>query len=263
MNPLGTAMAQQIDLQAEIESLRIELKFRTGQVEEKCLTIESLVQQLASANEAICGMKEALELASKSVDQLEKAAAFSDLLGGYRLDTSTVILTALSSAPVCRHKEVAEKQGALLKIGRIGAEDALDYIASLEAALAEERGKVMEAEFKLVHRRSVDDAYCLGCGSQQQSHWGVRHSWTDKYPDFDVALSVFVETMRSKFQARDSKQGHRSILRRHIKGCDIESINDHFWAEVNEAASAWKDNSEMVDVANMAFLRWWWLEEQP
>ena len=176
MNPLGTAMAQQIDLQAEIESLRIELKFRTGQVEEKCLTIESLVQQLASANEAICGMKEALELASKSVDQLEKAAAFSDLLGGYRLDTSTVILTALSSAPVCRHKEVAEKQGALLKIGRIGAEDALDYIASLEAALAEERGKMMEAKFKFEHKNCWTFT-CIGSGIDDRHSWS-RQQWT-------------------------------------------------------------------------------------
>src|SRR3990167_2622429 len=97
-----------------------ELKFRTGQVEEKCLTIESLVKQLASANEAICGMKKGLEyLADESHWDEEEGMYKLRRPGGggqqgiflisRNLNPWLFAQNALSSAPVCPHKEEAEQ----------------------------------------------------------------------------------------------------------------------------------------------------------
>ena len=144
MNPLETAMAQQIDLQAEIESLRVELKFRTGQVEEKCLTIESLDQQVATKNREFQQAKEAIA-------HLEQGKPLGELVGKQTI--------------INQQREISR----------------------LQSALDEERGKVMEWEWRNEHKMCDHDAdkELLAGGQimrvvcrEPERHFWKREQWT-------------------------------------------------------------------------------------
>ena len=71
--------------------------------------------------------------------------------------------------------------------------------------------------------------------------------------------------MLQKFQDQDQKQGERSVTRvgNTLLGEDgvKEDLWEHFEAEIQEMRDAEFTEEEMreaVDVANMAFLIWWW-----
>ena len=79
--------------------------------------------------------------------------------------------------------------------------------------------------------------------------------------DFYQAIYEFNLAMQKKFVLRDEKQGDRSVLRRHILDCDMLSVAVHYNEELQELESDPHSQDEMVDVANMTFLRWWWEQE--
>jgi hypothetical protein len=83
-------------------------------------------------------------------------------------------------------------------------------------------------------------------------------------PEFIKALDRFRASMLAKFEARDVKQGERSVTR--VGNALLqehgvyEDLWQHFYEEVAEfqlAERAEEKVGEAVDVANMAFLIWW------
>ena len=129
----------------EVESLRAEVKFRTGQVEEKCLTIESLTQQLAAKEEVLCGTRKALNDMAPCRFRLEVVKGKPERVHA----ESCPKCQALSSFCPCPHKQKAEKQ---LAEAKELAQSILKYEATVPAILGgigyqekcEARGKLCQ-----------------------------------------------------------------------------------------------------------------------
>ena len=85
--------------------------------------------------------------------------------------------------------------------------------------------------------------------------------------DIHEALKKYQAAQLQKFIERDAKYRDSSVMRRTILdvGLDTHALHDHLQAEVAEflTASTMADaQAEAVDVGNLAFLNWWYLEEQ-
>ena len=80
---------------------------------------------------------------------------------------------------------------------------------------------------------------------------------------FDQAVDAFVAEMKAKFWARDEKHGEQSIVRLDsAAAAKMKGLVAHFWSEVIELRAAQNDTTELVDVANMCFARWWKEKDQ-
>ena len=85
--------------------------------------------------------------------------------------------------------------------------------------------------------------------------------------DFETALQEFTKEMRAKFQLRDVKHGDDSVLKVGVVNADYRVIADKLVDEYHEWLAAPEETeeeaAETVDVANSAFLIWWWSQEHP
>jgi len=78
---------------------------------------------------------------------------------------------------------------------------------------------------------------------------------------FDEAFEIFVKRMKDKILEKEVKHGNFSLLKTGVYKIDRSPITRHFWEEIQEAASDCNNPDEFVDVSNMAFFEFWWLEE--
>lgn len=77
-------------------------------------------------------------------------------------------------------------------------------------------------------------------------------------------LSDFSNEMLTKFRAVERKHQYDSVTDDAVNWArlDWESIEKHFWREVKEVRAKRRRGKEYVDVANMAFLMWWAIENK-
>lgn len=80
--------------------------------------------------------------------------------------------------------------------------------------------------------------------------------------DHKVAFGVFTRQMRTKLELRAKKYEDKSITRTTpVAVFTWDEMWIKFESEVKELRDAPHDQSEMVDVANMAFILWWFQQE--
>ena len=72
-------------------------------------------------------------------------------------------------------------------------------------------------------------------------------------------LDAFRAEMFAKFKRVEHKHRGNSVTDDEVDWLtfDWEKIRDHFWEEVEELRKSPTDDKECVDIANMAFLLWW------
>ena len=106
---------ESMNLRQQLAAADNEVEFRVAQVEEKCLTINALQEQLAATNEVICGMRSAISYLKARLSAICYYFASPLPLGQAGFPTGIEIKDAikrgekaLSSSPTCPHKEEAE-----------------------------------------------------------------------------------------------------------------------------------------------------------
>ena len=85
--------------------------------------------------------------------------------------------------------------------------------------------------------------------------------------DIHEALKKYQTAQLQKFVERDNKYRDKSVMRHTIldAGLDADALRKHLQSEVAEflaAGTSAEAKAEAVDVGNLAFLNWWFLEEQ-
>ena len=149
-----------------------------------------LKAQLASANEAICGIRETLTVLAGLPDSkgFTHVAELHDTI-----KMAEFAKQALSSSPVCLHKEKAERlkkdnQWFKEKTEACVAEHiaVAKQLAALQSALDEERGRTMEWEFRAQHQTVYHPGrghkICSGCDGdtlKNERHNWSRQQWTE------------------------------------------------------------------------------------
>lgn len=79
----------------------------------------------------------------------------------------------------------------------------------------------------------------------------------------DEALMQFSSEMKAKFMLRESRNGLASVTRQSVlEVYTHEQIWKRLEDEIHELRTEPTDEIEAVDVANMAFILWWFLKEQ-
>src|SRR3990167_143975 len=154
LETIETYRSEKADLEAKLAAhQRVADSFAEGadgilRLVTEIIEQRKLKAQLASANEAICGIRETLTVLAGLPDSkgFTHVAELHDTI-----KMAEFAKQALSSSPVCLHKEKLEKQAALLKVGRICAEDALEYIAYLQAALDAKNHEWQQAKEAVTH----------------------------------------------------------------------------------------------------------------
>lgn len=80
--------------------------------------------------------------------------------------------------------------------------------------------------------------------------------------EYKEALVAFSKEMQEKLELRAERKREKSItLLSPDKVFSWDEIWGAFVSEVNELTSAPHDTTEAVDVANMAFIIWWFRQE--
>ena len=102
---------ESMNLRQQLAAADNEVEFRVAQVEEKCLTINALQEQLAATNEVICVMKKVLERFASGTIWSEVA----DDSRSANLRIMDLAKQILSSVLTCPHKEEADLNKKLYK----------------------------------------------------------------------------------------------------------------------------------------------------
>ena len=141
---------REVELEAEVESLRSQLEQLasvTDQLRQSVQSRSTLRMNLASANEVICGIKEAHA-------DLIKAVVSCKAQGQCRISYSEIEVAdyPLRDSPTCGHKEDVERlKASTIELDRHHKEEH-EFIISLQAQLAESKKEVKTLKSQMVVR---------------------------------------------------------------------------------------------------------------